>query len=117
MTETSGNWLKVTSWCLCLVGLAAALAVFERALAAGWQWYKFYGYDSGGFITLSKSTGIAFVVASICVAVLCVLVERACTARGLILSGRVARFALYVLCGSVLVYLTLGLSPLNVWRP
>ncbi len=50
--------------------------VLERAWAAPWQWYKFYGYGGGGHIVVGTTTQTIFLVGSSVVAAAGYLLER-----------------------------------------
>lgn len=58
-------------FCIAIVVAASLLqwaVVLERASAAIWAWYKFFGYGGGGHIVVGLTTQIIFVLASCLVA-------------------------------------------------
>ena len=49
------------------IAIAAAFqwaVVIERAFAAAWAWYKFYGYGGGGLIDVGRATQAVFLLGS-----------------------------------------------------
>lgn len=90
--------------------------VSERAIAALWQWYKFYGYETAGVITLSKQAGVLFAVFAVTIALMCLKLKKI----GELSDARVARlskWSLTIVCASIALYCGLASSPLNSWRP
>lgn len=100
---------------LLLLALTSLLMVGERAVAAVWQWYKFYGYETPGVITLGKQTGILFAVCMAGLALGCLAVRRA-GARSDARAVKLSRITLVLVCVSIALYCGLAFSPLNVWR-
>lgn len=112
----SENWLKVSASLLLVFSVVSLLAVSERVIAAIWQWYKFFGYETAGVITLSKRTGAGFVIASMAAILACVIVKRLSERKALI-GVRLSKWALFISCASLAMYCAIALSPLNAWRP
>lgn len=112
----SNSGLFVAAIVLLALALISLIMVGERAIAALWQWYKFYGYETLGIITLSKQTGVFFAVCTVALALACLKVKRAgdlSDAR----AAKLSRMALAFFCVSIVLYCGLAFSPLNVWRP
>jgi hypothetical protein len=116
-TIPSDRWLRLVAILLLALAVVSLLAVAERTFSAFWQWYKFFGYEAAGVITLSKRTGIGFVVASASVMLACIFVGRVSDTRGALASARLSKWALLIFCMSLALYCAIALSPLNVWRP
>lgn len=113
----SDRWLRLMAFLLLAVAMVSFLAVAERVFAALWQWYKFFGYEVAGVITLSKRAGGGFVVASALVILACAVVRKASDARMALTSARLSKWALLISCTSLALYCLIALSPLNAWRP
>lgn len=101
---------------LLALSFVSLLVVGERAIAALWQWYKFYGYETPGVITLSKQTGVLFAVFMVVLALACFTVKRA-GERSDARAEKLSRMALVLVCVGIVLYCGLAFSPLNVWRP
>jgi len=57
----AGLVLTVMILVIALIQLAVLL---ERICAAIWAWYKFYGYDGNGYITVGATTQLVFYIIS-----------------------------------------------------
>jgi hypothetical protein len=102
---------------LFLFSLLLFLLVSERAIAALWQWYKFYGYETPGVITMSRSTGLIYSLACSASFILSVLCNRVSVTSKTLRSARVSMISLVISGFSLAVYALLATSSLNVWRP
>lgn len=112
----SNGGLFAAAIMLLILALISLLMVGERAIAALWQWYKFYGYETPGVITLSKQTGVFFAVGMVVLALACFAVKRA-GERSDVRVAKLSRMALALVCVGTVLYCGLAFSPLNVWRP
>ena len=116
-TTTAGWLLKLVSAGLLVVSVVILIFVMERSFSALWQWYKFYGYEADGIITMSAATARLFIatgVVFVLMSIACLLKSRA---RGVAVGVRFSTAALVVLCVSIFIYIVIGLSPLNQWQP
>lgn len=100
---------------LLIIALISLLMVGERALAALWQWYAFYGYETSGIITLSKKTGVFFAAFMGALTLACLAVKRA-GERSDPRVAKLSRAALALVFIGVVTYCGLAFSPLNMWR-
>lgn len=117
MTGTSKHAaLLVLAWTSLGASLLALLAVAERLFAALWQWYKFSGYEAPGVITLSSRT--AWLFAALMTALMMVsLAIRRLDAKSTGRASAIAQLAFWTSAMAVALFVVLGFSGLNHWRP
>jgi hypothetical protein len=115
MIMRNGQLLLLLAWATLTGSLLIMLGVFERLANALWQSYKFAGYETPGFVTLSARTGW-LVAGAIGALVLVALVIRKLDTN----SGRASKVAGYAIVASLTsfaLYLLIAFSGLNQWRP
>ncbi|WP_308365252.1 MULTISPECIES: hypothetical protein [unclassified Microbulbifer] len=113
----SGGWIKFVASVLLSAAIVNILLVFERVISAIWQWYKFYGYETEGAITLSMKTAWLYLALSGLLILACFFIGALSKAKGVLIGLRFSNWALAMSFFSVVIYLLLAFSPLNQWRP
>lgn len=108
--------LQLISVLLLLASSLAFLLVAERAVAALWQWYMFYGYPTKGIITLSLRTAATFTVTMAALLVSLQFVTRVSKRRAEAPGYRLAKLATLISAVAFALYWLVALSPLNEWR-
>ena len=98
------------------IALALFAAVFERLVAATWQWYKFAGYSNDGHINLSLNTATYFSVVVALTFFFSLGVNRISALHSLSSPRALSLWAMYVSATSAAAYWLFGLSSLNAWR-
>ncbi len=116
MVNVGDATLRLASVVLLLASSLAFLLVAERAVAALWQWYKFYGYPTKGIITLSLRTAATFTVTVTALLVSAQFVTRVSKRRSEAPGYRLGKFATLITAGAFALYWLVALSPLNEWR-
>ena len=117
MTDSSKHTvLLVWAWIALSASLLALLAVADRLFAAVWQWYKFSGYETAGVVTLSIQTAWLFAGVMGGLILVTLLIRHLDAGAG----GRVsaiARRSFWISIVASALFVLLGLSGLNHWRP
>ena len=116
MEKVGDATLRLVSVLLLFASSLAFLLVAERAVAALWQWYMFYGYPTKGIITLSLRTAATFTVTMAALLVSSQLVTRVSKRRSEAPGYRLAKLATLISAGAFALYWLVALSPLNEWR-
>ena len=116
MQHRSSKALSAFAFVVLLAALTLSVPVVERAVAAGWNWYKFVGYSDAGHITLSLSTGLIFSGILAAVFALAFGINRRGGRQSDARAMAWSRWAMYVVVAVAASYWLLGMSSLNAWR-
>lgn len=117
MRKVDDALLRPISMLLLLSSLLAFLLVAERAAAALWQWYMFYGYETKGVITLSLQTAAIFTVSMAVLLIGSLAILRIARRQSDERAYRLAKSAMIISASGCALYWIVALSPLNAWRP
>lgn len=98
-------------------GIVFMVGVLERWGAAVWIAYKFSGFSPDGFITLSARTACEYITVAIALLVLSCLILVLSLRKNLLVASLLSRYAAIVFLVAIVLYIALGFSPLNQWRP
>lgn len=106
-----------------LIALIATVAllqwavVLERACAAVWAWYKFFGYSGGGHIVVARTTQVVFLFGSaVLIAVGYSLFRAESKVGGSGLWRGISRFGWLSITACTLIWIVLLLSPLVTFQ-
>ena len=108
--------LLVLAWASLGTSVLGLLALAERLFSAGWQWYKFSGYETPGVITLSIRTAwwfVGLIGGLILVSLVICKLEAGSTGS----APTIARFSFWISTTALALFALLGFSGLNHWRP
>lgn len=104
-----------------LLILTAAFAqwtvLLERTWAVIWAWYKFYGYEGGGHITVGKNTQVLFYILSSLTALVGFMLSR--LSNDYIASSirkKLVRLGSFALVLGMLFWTVILMSPLVMFR-
>jgi hypothetical protein len=108
--------LNIASLAAFVSVVTMSIPLFERFIAAAWQWYKFAGLSNDGHITLSPSTGMIYSALLAAVFVCSFLINRFAKRLSAKRAMTWSLWTMYVAIGIAIGYWLLGLSFLNKWR-
>ena len=115
-TRETNRRLTIASLVALVAALALSIPVFERVIAAAWQWYKFAGYSDNGHITLSLRTGLLFSGLLAVTFGASLLLNRLARHRSARHAAAWSLWAMLVVLAVTAAYWLLGVSGLNAWR-
>ena len=109
-------FLTVLAGVLLCIGVIFLASVLERWVAAAWMAYKFSGFSSEGFVTLSTRTAWLYIPAAILLLMLSYASMLFCKKRQIGVAGSISKYAVVIFLAAIVLYALLGFSPLNQWR-
>ena len=94
------------------------LVILERVGACIWEWYKFYGYDSGRGITVGVSTQVMFYSLSSGIALVGLLISRKSNDDDtrLHFQKKMSRFGTIALVTGMIFWTLILISPFVTFR-
>ena len=109
-----------------LTGLSAALlgaaliflaGVVERWGSAAWMAFKFLGTPVDGFVNLGFQSALIYVSMGLALTLVSRLTFSAARRRNIAIACALSKYASVGFAGALVLYVVLGFSPLNHWRP